>query len=324
MTDTSAPVLVILAAGLAKRYGGCKPLAPLGLQGEAVIDLTASDALGAGFADVVTVLGPATGPAIEYHIRRTWPRHLSVTPVYQDQPLGTAHAVLCARQAVGDRPCAVVNGDDVYGPEALAELRRFLTDPGTCPAAPGSADRQPVPTANHHALVSFSLANSVVGTAAVTRGTVQSTDDGFLSRIDERRLVHRRADGTFAVDDGHQPATLDPSTPVSVNLWGFRSGIWNDLQRAVAAVHPQIDPNRSPSAANPDTVLPSGPEVLLPEVVGALVSPTLPIPHRVRVLSGPGRCVGVTHAADLPEVRATLATMVARGERPARLWTSRC
>ena len=42
----SAPVrgadlaLVILAAGRAKRYGGCKPLAPVGPQGEAVIDLS--------------------------------------------------------------------------------------------------------------------------------------------------------------------------------------------------------------------------------------------------------------------------------------------
>jgi hypothetical protein len=31
------PVLVMLAAGMAKRYGGCKPLAPVGLHGEAVI-----------------------------------------------------------------------------------------------------------------------------------------------------------------------------------------------------------------------------------------------------------------------------------------------
>ena len=42
---TSPPTLVLLAAGRARRYGGCKPLAPVGLHGEAVIDLVASDAL---------------------------------------------------------------------------------------------------------------------------------------------------------------------------------------------------------------------------------------------------------------------------------------
>jgi len=65
--------LVILAAGRAKRYGGCKPLAPVGPQGEAVIDLVASDALAAGFGAIVLVLSPSTGPAIRYHVEHTWP-----------------------------------------------------------------------------------------------------------------------------------------------------------------------------------------------------------------------------------------------------------
>ncbi len=66
-------MLVVLAAGMAKRYGGCKPLAPVGLHGEAVIDLTASDAEAAGFGDVVIIVGPQTGPAIAYHVRQCFP-----------------------------------------------------------------------------------------------------------------------------------------------------------------------------------------------------------------------------------------------------------
>ena len=69
----AGPALVILAAGRARRYGGCKPLAPVGPHGEAVIDLVASDALAAGFGTIVLVLGPSTGPAIRYHVERTWP-----------------------------------------------------------------------------------------------------------------------------------------------------------------------------------------------------------------------------------------------------------
>ena len=37
-TPSTKPALVILAAGRARRYGGCKPLAPVGPRGEAVID----------------------------------------------------------------------------------------------------------------------------------------------------------------------------------------------------------------------------------------------------------------------------------------------
>jgi len=65
-----SPSLVILAAGRARRFGGCKPLAPVGPHGEAVIDLVASDALAGGFSTIVLVLGPATGPAIRYHVER--------------------------------------------------------------------------------------------------------------------------------------------------------------------------------------------------------------------------------------------------------------
>jgi hypothetical protein len=300
--SSDRPVLVLLAAGLAKRYGGCKPLAPVGLHGEAVIDLTAADAAGAGFGDVVLVLGPTTGAAIEYHVRRTWPATLDVRVAVQPAPLGTAHAVLCARQAVGDRRFAVVNGDDVYGTEAFAVLARHLQ------SSVGDGE---------HALVAFALADSVVGTAPVTRGTVRTSGDGLLLGIDERRGVRRRDDGTFGVGDGRSPAVLAPDTPVSVNLWGFHPTIWPVLADAVAAVHPGAVAADGTAATHP-TASTGAAEVLLPEVIGAAVADGSGI--AVRVLHGPGRCVGVTHADDLPLVRAVLAAMVGAGTRPEQLW----
>ncbi len=71
--DRRPPTLVVLAAGLARRYGGCKPLAPIGPGGEAVIDLLASDAVSAGFGRIVLVLHPETGPAVRYHVEQVWP-----------------------------------------------------------------------------------------------------------------------------------------------------------------------------------------------------------------------------------------------------------
>jgi hypothetical protein len=41
---------------------------------------------------------------------------------------------------------------------------------------------------------------------------------------------------------------------------------------------------------------------------------------RVRVLPGTGRCVGVTHADDLPVVRTELAEMVGQGLRAEGPW----
>src|SRR5580693_2690439 len=98
--SSPGPPLVILAAGRARRYGGCKPLAPVGPRGEAVIDLVASDALAAGFGTIILVLNPTTGPAIRYHVARTWPKAVEVGFAHQEAPLGTVHAVLSASDYV--------------------------------------------------------------------------------------------------------------------------------------------------------------------------------------------------------------------------------
>ena len=132
--SSTGPPLVILAAGRARRYGGVKPLAPVGPRGEAVIDLVASDALAAGFGTIVLVLGPATGPAIRYHVERTWPSHVDVRFALQEAPLGTVHAVLSASDHVGDTPYGVGNADDIYGRAACALLAAHLeaTRPHQC------------------------------------------------------------------------------------------------------------------------------------------------------------------------------------------------
>ena len=59
-------------------------------------------------------------------------------------------------------------------------------------------------------------------------------------------------------------------------------------------------------------------EVLLPEVVAAMVADGGGLP--VRVVTTDAKLVGVTHAADLPVVSAELARQVAWGTRPSQLW----
>lgn len=298
---SSRPAVVMMAAGAAKRFGGCKPLAPIGLHGEAVIDLNAGDARQAGFGPVVLVLGPATGPAIAYHVRRTWPASMAVTFAYQTVALGTVHAVVSARAALGDRPFAVINADDIYGVDALAALARHLTT---------SAD---------HALVAYALEATVVSPDPVTRGICETDASGWLRALVERRFVTRHGDGTFSADDGLAPRRLPSDAPVSMNLWGFTASIWPVLDEALRAVYPDLGDDLAPppGAAGADT------EVLLPEVIGAMAAAGADDEEpgrRVRVLPGHGRCVGVTHADDVPFVRTELAEMVGQGLRRESPW----
>jgi CTP:molybdopterin cytidylyltransferase MocA len=310
----------MLAAGMAKRYGGCKPLAPVGLHGEAVIDLNAGDARRAGFGEIVLVLGPASGPAISYHVRRVWPPSVPVSVAVQAFALGTAHAVLGTRALVGDRPFAVINADDIYGVPALDRLARHLV------------------SATDHALVSYQLRDTVVSADPLTRGTLEADDEGWLRALVERRGVTRQRDGRFIADDGLEPKELPGETPVSMNLWGFTAAIWPVLENAVRRVHGDVAADGSVTGQTPA----SDTEVLLPEVVGAMITGasgamitgdggamitgasgamvTGDGGGRVRVLPGTGRCIGVTHADDLPVVRTELAEMVGQGLRAEAPW----
>jgi hypothetical protein len=283
-TSTVAPTFVVLAAGRARRYGGCKPLAPVGTHGEAVVDLVASDALAAGFGSIVLVLGPDTGPAIRYHVEHTWPSSVDVRVARQDVPLGTVHAVLSASDYIGDAPYAVGNADDVYGRAACAMLATHLA--GTDPS---------------NALVGYLLSKAVIGQAPVTRGICRVAPDWRLLGVDERRQVTALGDGAFASADGRQPELLPPDSRVSMNLWGFTPAFHRTLQATITAA----------ISASEDA------EVLLPEVVAETLD-SCPF----TVLPTDDRCIGVTHPDDLGLVQAELNRLVGRGERPAALWAA--
>jgi hypothetical protein len=280
----AGPAIVILAAGRAKRYGGCKPLAPVGPHGEAVIDLVASDALAAGFATIVLVLGPETGPAIKYHVERTWPAAVNVRFALQPEPRGTVDAVLSAAEFVGDAPYGVGNADDIYGAVGCTLLAEHLE---------GRRDA--------NALVGYRLADAIIGFSPVTRGICQVDAGGHLLGVDERRQVRALPEGGFVAGDGRKPASLPDDARVSMNLWGFTPEFHKVLQ---AALDGAVDASEEK-------------EVLLPEVVAQSLGTSA-----FSVLPAEGRCVGVTHPDDLALVQAELNREIAAGERPARLWPS--
>lgn len=300
MSNRVAPSLVVLAAGMARRYGGCKPLAPIGPNGEAVIDLLVSDALSAGFGEVVLVLHPETGPAIRYHVEQCWPRSIQVSFAEQRLPLGTVHAVLAAKDSLGtDRSFAVSNADDVYSEVAMGLLARQL----------GSGHEE-------HALIGYRLRSTVATDDPVTRGICQIDGEGYLVALTERRMIIRQRNGeTFSSEDGVEPVTLDGELPTSVNLWGFQPEIWDVLESAMNASG--LDEEALLTAVADGGEVPKA-EVLLPEVVAGAVTDGVGLP--VRVITTDSKLVGVTHAADLPVVSSELARQVAWGIRPSQLW----
>ena len=119
----SKPTLVVMAAGMGSRFGGLKQLEPIGRKGEAILDFSIFDAAMAGFDKMVIIIKKA----IEKDFRETAGKRLeeryNVEYVFQEiddlpegykplcdrqKPWGTAHAIWCARNAIGDNQFAVI------------------------------------------------------------------------------------------------------------------------------------------------------------------------------------------------------------------------
>jgi UTP-glucose-1-phosphate uridylyltransferase len=273
----SGPSLVILAAGRARRYGGVKQLAPVGMHGEGVIDLIASDAYNAGFEDIVIVINPDTGPEIQEHVATFWPKGRKVTFTHQTQLRGTVSAVIAGESSLDlTRPFAVSNADDLYGRESFRLLGEHLA------------------TSANNCLVGFELERALVGELPVSRGTCMVVN-GHLTEIVERREVQASLDG-FIADDGLEPRSLHPQTIVSMNLWGFQPSIF-------PLMHEALDEHDFEQEK----------EIQLSTFVGGILHHT---PLRFDVLRTTSRCIGVTHAEDLPLTQILVRQEIEAGERP--------
>ena len=138
--------LLIMAAGIGSRFGGgIKQLAPVGPNGEIIMDYSIHDAIKAGFNKIVFVIRKdieddfreiignriekvcaAAGVEVAYAFQALdkLPTGYSV-PEGRTKPWGTGQAVLVAKNVLNE-PFAVINADDYYGKEAFEKLHNFL------------------------------------------------------------------------------------------------------------------------------------------------------------------------------------------------------
>lgn len=263
--------MVLLAAGHGRRFGGLKQLAPVGPEGEALIDYTVRDAEAAGFDGIVLVVREEIRRPLLAHAAEYWPSSLSVRAVVQGAVPGTVPAVLAAAPAI-DGPFAVANADDLYGDAAIAQIAGHF-------AAGGGA----------HVLVGYRLRDTVLSAQPVKRGLCVLDGRGELADLVEHEVRARR-DGSFTaapLAGAAGECVLSGDEAVSMNLWGFYPRIFDALADAVAR-----------HARGP------GGELLLPDVLGTLVRRG---GERVQVARTRGACVGITHRDDLAFVRATVA-----------------
>jgi hypothetical protein len=320
----TAPVLLVLAAGLGSRYGGLKQMETVGPGGATLMDYAVFDAARAGFGAAVFVVRPEMDPAFSDQVLPRFVGRLAVRTAHQrfdlppgfaippgrTKPWGTAHAVLAAADAIG-APFAVINADDFYGREAYAAVGEFLRAPQ--PAGP--------PT---YALAGFRLARTTSDAGPVNRAVCHVTADGWLRSVSE--VLHIAADGAggFRGEEHGRTLRLGGDELVSMNMWAFTPALFaplragfEDFLRATPSSGDAGPAAGTPSAGHPPTGEATKREYLIPTAVQDLIGRGA---ARVRVIPTESRWTGMTHPEDRMVVEARIREMVAGGEYPEILW----
>ena len=304
-TLSSAPALVVLAAGIGARYGGLKQMEPIGPGGEAVLDFAVYDAKQAGFGKFIFVIRREIDRDFRETFGRRLSKHVNVDYVFQEldmvpaghyvhpdrkKPWGTGHAVLCAAPAL-DRPFAVINADDFYGAESFRALAGFLSQAG--PATP-----------EEFAMVGFQLNRTFSEHGTVARGICQTDADGFLTSVEELTAIEKQPDGARNKEPDGSFRKLTGREIVSLNCWGFTLGLLGGLRQLLAEFLTRNEANLKA-------------EFYLPTAVDTLIREGQ---ARVKVLPTESNWFGVTYREDRAYVIENIRALVRAGEYPPRLW----
>ncbi len=223
--------LVILAAGMGSRYGGLKQVDPMTPHGEFIIDFSVFDAVGVGVDKVVFIIKReheeifretignriSSKVKVDYAFQEldTLPEGFSV-PKERQKPWGTVHALLCAKEQVGDDNMIIINADDFYGREAFETVADFLrkTDKS-------SAD---------FCLAGYYLKNTLTDNGSVSRGVCRVDESGVLVGMDERKTIYRLENGEVVYELDGVKYPLDENCFASMNFWGFTPRIFELLE----------------------------------------------------------------------------------------------
>ena len=295
------PTLVILAAGMASRYGSMKQIQSFGPGNETIMDYSIYDAIRAGFGKVVFIIRSEFVEdfknifeprlrdliAMEYVFQEIEKfTEGIIVPEARKKPWGTAHAVLCAMDAV-HVPVAVINADDFYGQQAFRDAADFLIN--DC-------------TETNNAIIGYDLLKTLSEYGTVNRGVCSLDEFGNLASITERINISQK-DGKIICDDNLQPHELSRNTSVSMNFWCFHPSFFSFTKKVFSEF---LQKNSNDPKA----------EFFIPIVADRFIKEG----GTIEVIPTSAEWFGVTYKEDAPGVEKNLNHLITKGEYPERLW----
>ena len=297
------PTLLVLAAGMASRYGSMKQTESFGPGGETIMEYSIFDAIRCGFGKVVFIIRKD----FEAKFREVFDPKLKgkIETAYVDQdlsdftsgfnipperkkPWGTAHAVLCAKDQVLE-PFAVINADDFYGKDAFLKAAEFLNNEVT---------------PDNLAIIGYDLSKTLSANGTVSRGVCEVNEMHNLLSINERTKIYREGEGiVYEDEEGRHPVPADSN--VSMNFWCFDQTIFPFIED----LFHQFLSKKGDEAKS---------EFFIPIVGEEFIKRE----GNIKVIPTSSQWFGVTYKEDASGVKASIDKLVETGEYPSHLWTT--
>ena len=294
--------LLVMAAGMGSRFGGLKQIEPMGPNGEFLIDYSVYDAKLAGFTKIVFIIKEENYDIFKETIGKRVEPYIETEYVFQDdsnlkekykdlqtrvKPLGTGHAILCAKDKV-KTPFAIINADDFYGRDAYVVASKYLD----------KIDDK------HYAVVGYKVGKTLSPNGAAKRGICKE-ENGKLKDLIESS-VEKIGDKIIAKPlDGDTEFTVEDDSLVSMNLLLFTPKIFDYLEEKLIKF---LETNKNDLSKC---------EFLIPDVVKDAIKE-----DRVEVdlLSTNAIWHGVTYKEDKEEVVKAIDELIKEKVYPNKLW----
>jgi len=297
------PTLLILAAGMASRYGSMKQVQSFGPSGETIMDYSIYDAIESGFGKVVFIIRKEFADNFKAIFEPKLKGKVETAYVYQDldgfigsykvpaertKPWGTAHAVLSAVEAVQE-PFAVINADDFYGRDAFEKAYHFLT-----------TDCNP----NLYSIIGYELIKTLSDNGSVSRGVCEVDGNNNLVSIAERTKIYMNADKKITYEEGDKKFEVPSTAKVSMNFWCFDPSVF-------AFIKDIFQDFLAENINNPKS------EFFIPIIGDKFIHDGR---GAIEVIPTDAKWFGVTYKEDAPEVQESLNKLIAAGVYPDNLW----
>ena len=296
--------LLILAAGMGSRFGGLKQIEGVGPNNEFIIDYSIYDAIKAGFNKVVFIIKEENYEVFKETIGKRVEPHIETEYVFQkndnlpkeyqellkdrEKPLGTSHAILCAKDKIHE-PFAIINADDFYGFDAYRVSMQYLEKINP----------------KRYGLVAYHLGNTLPGNGKAKRGICIADENDKLVNLIESK-VELQGDMIEASPlSGATPFMTDKETLVAMNLFAFTPELFDILEVQLKEF---LDKNKD----NLDSC-----EFLITDSLNKLVEDKEIV---VDVLYTTAVWYGLTYKEDLNELKEAIDKMIKNGEYPQNLW----